>query len=254
MIFEFLLILEQYVTSRKPREGKYVRSYSIRQLVMCSERRGRITRRDCGIKISVRQATRLQTAINPSRQINGEMRPPGINRRASNRLRETERRVNDVGGEHPIASRNIAAARILTVQRGNEDGRGAGGVLLVVDAPHGENGCLVLPELRLDLGVEAVLLHEPGVEDPVDDGEHLIGARVQMRDVQPTGLDERDGAGDAELLEDGEVVDRGEEDGATFGVGGGSLVVEVENGELAESVAGEEIAAAVGEEFLQAVV
>ena len=56
------------------------------------------------------------------------------------------------------------------------------------------------------------------------------------------------------VTRDGEVVDGGDEDGAAFGVGGRRLVVEVENGELAEGVAGEEVAAAVGEERIQAVV
>lgn len=61
----------------------------------------------------------------------------------------------------------------------------------------------------------------------MDDGEEFVGARVPVRGVEAAGIDETDGGGEAGGGEGGEVVYRGEEDGAA-GWGGHSVVDELE--------------------------
>jgi len=199
----------------------------------------------------LRQPTRLQAAIHPRSQIRREMGPPGVDVIAPNRVRESKRSVDDIRREHPEVGGDIASAGVLVVESRNEDGRRAGRVLLVVDAAHREDRRLELPELCLDLRVEPILLHKARVENAIDDGQDLVRTGMRMRDVKPARLDERNGTGDAELLEDGEVVDCGEEDGAAAGAGG--LVVEVKDCELTQGVTGEEISVRIGQQLLEAV-
>jgi len=91
-------------------------------------------------------------------------------------MRETQRSVDDVGVEHEEAGCNVASARILVVQSSDENGRRAGGILLVMYAAHREDRPLVLPELRRDHGVEPVFLDEPRVQNALDHGEELVRA------------------------------------------------------------------------------
>jgi len=202
----------------------------------------------------LRQPTRLQAAIHSRGQIDREVGPPSVNVPGANCVRETQSSVDNVGREHPEVCSDIAAARILAAQSSDEDGRRTGRVLLVMNAALGEHRCLEFPKLRLDRGVKSVLLHKSGVQNPIYYSKHFIRTGMQMWDVEPTRLDERNGTGDAELLEDGEVVDGGKEDGATFRTSGRGLVVEIENRQLAKSVTGEELSVAICQQLLEAVV
>jgi len=180
------------------------------------------------------------------------MTPPSVDVSSTNRLRESQRSVNDVRRKHPEARSNIAATWILTAERGDEYSGRARRILLVMDATHRENRCLKLPQLGLYLRVEAELLHETCVENALDDGQDLVRTRMQMGDVEAAGLDEGHGTGDAELLEDGEVVNSGEEDGATR-ASGRLVAVKIEHGEITESVASEDGAVRVGQQLFEAV-
>jgi len=121
-----------------------------------------------------------------------------------------------------------------------------------MQTPRREYCRLVLSELRLDQGVKSILLDEASLQLPLDHRKELVRARVQMGDVEPTRLDDRDGTRNPQLRKYGEVVDGGEENGAASGARG--LVVEVEHSQLAEGVAGEEVAAAVTQEQLEPIV
>ncbi len=73
-----------------------------------------------------------------------------------------------------------------------------------------------------------------------------------MRDVEPTWSDERYGIRDVEACEDGKVIDRGKEDGATFGAIWGLLVV-IEDCKLTKSVTTQEVSATIRQELLEAI-
>jgi len=200
------------------------------------------------------QATRLQAAIHACSQIGRKVGSPRVNVAAPNRLGEAQSSVDDIGREHPEVCRDVAPARIFAVKRSNEDGGRAGRILLVMDAALGEHCPLELAQLRLDRGVKSILLHERGVQSSIDHGEEFVGAGMYVRNIKTTRLDERNGTGDAELFQDGEVVDGGKEDGTTLGSSGRRLVVEIENRELAKSVPGEECSTRVREQGLQSIV
>jgi len=205
-------------------------------------------------KILVRQAARFQACVDSCREIDWEVGPPLINVLSTNSCWETERRINHITRKHPEARRNVGPPRIFAVQRRHKYRGAARRVLLKMNAAHWENRALVLAELRLDLGVEPVLHDETRVEDAVEGEEKLVRTGMRVRDVEPAWLNKGYGARDAKSLEDGKVVDGGEEDGAAFCARRGRLLIKIENSELAERVAGEQIAAAVRQQLLKAIV
>lgn len=165
---------------------------------------------------------------------------------------ESEGSVDDRAIQHEEVGRDIAASGVITTEGSDEYGGLAGGVLLVVDAALGEDGALVLADDGLDLGVEAVLEDEPGVEDTLECDEDLAGAGMGMGDVETAGLDHGDGRGDAETGESRPVLDSSEEDGASLRAGTGALVVVVEDHGLAEGGTREELSIGIGEQLIKA--
>ena len=85
-------------------------------------------------------------------------------------IREAEIGVDDVRVQEEEVLANRAEARILVAEGGDEDGRVAVVVELVVDAPLGQDGALVLREGGAHLGLQTVLEEEAGLD---------VGARGQ---------------------------------------------------------------------------
>jgi len=202
----------------------------------------------------VRQAARFQACVNSCREIDWEAGPPLINVLSTNSCWETERCINHITRKHPEARRNVGPPRIFAVKRRHKYRRAARRVLLKMNASHWEDRALVLAELRLDFGAEPVLHDETRIEDTVEGEEELVRTRMRVGDVESAWLNKGYGTGDAKSLENGKVVDGGEEDGAAFCACQGRLLIKIENGELAERVAGEQLAAAVRQQLLKAIV
>lgn len=200
----------------------------------------------------------LEALIDAESKVGRDLAPELLDVGAVQALGEAEGGVNDVGIETEEVLGDLGSASILRVQGSDEGGRMALGVDLVVDAAHRENGALKLGEVAGDLVVcrnlgvdEAVLEDETEVDLTIDESEELGGAGMDVRGVHTAGIEEADSGGDAEVGEDGEVLDVGGSGAATGTGSTGS--VEVEDGELGGLLLGLDLAVIADKELLEAV-
>lgn len=101
---------------------------------------------------------------------------------------------------------NAAGSWILGVQARDTDLRRALKVLLEVDAALGKHGALELRQGGIELGCQAVLEHEAGLDAPIcGNGEEFGCARVDMRCIEAARVEEEDRRRETEISQDREI-------------------------------------------------
>lgn len=136
-----------------------------------------------------------------------------LNIAAIDALWKSKRSVYNTSVQCKETLRNQASARVLRVQRRDSDCLFAVVVELVVDGTHGEDGALVLVQLPGDFGLltgchKAVLKYIAEMEVAALDESHpLIGTGVNVRSVDPTGLNECHCSCKSKTGQDGKCID-----------------------------------------------
>jgi len=107
-------------------------------------------------------------------------------------LGETKRSINNSRIDREEVLRDAAGTWVLRVESADTDLRVALEVLLEMDAALGEDGALELGQGSVELGGQRVLEHEASCDAPFSgDSEELRGARVDVRGVEPTSVEEK---------------------------------------------------------------
>lgn len=127
-------------------------------------------------------------------------------------LREAKCSVDDIRVEPKETLSHLQCSSVCVVESGHELGRGALVVDLVMDGALREHSALELGECPCDFGVlvgcdEAVLEDVAEVDLTLNHGEELGRARVDVRRVNTTCVEETKRGRDTQVSEDGEGLD-----------------------------------------------
>jgi hypothetical protein len=180
-----------------------------------------------------RNAATLGTALHLLGEGSRDDSPKCINARSIQQLRVTTDRSNQrlIRHDGEEVAGNLRPARVEVIESGRKDSWLAGRVELEVHLSLREQHAAVVLQRGVDLanralGVVAVdvtflagvlLENEAADQAALDDGQELVGARVQVRRVEAAGVDEANGHGDVGADKSREDIHATEVDGAAGG-------------------------------------